>query len=1720
MNEIENILQGLSATEREAVIQILREQQLNGTSTALNSIVATDYDEIPVSMQEFITNPRYAGNYLQTYYDFWKEQLINIFDSGKHYSEIAFTGSIGTGKGGSPETPLLGPSGWFLMKDAKPGMTVIGEDGLPHRILQVHHRGRMQMYKVTFSDHSSIECSGDHIWTVRDYCHMKKQVNGVIYDNWVNKTTDEIIEAGIRTKSSSPQRRFAIPVSMPINFKPKHKGELPIHPYVLGQLISDGGISTDTLFLHAYENDVADKFNRIIQEKYGCELVHSGSTEDKYGDYRIAGKVRGNNPLVKEVYNLGLRETAHNKFIPELYLYASIEDRIQLLQGLFDGDGSIQDKRYTYSTVSKRLYEDMIFLIESLGGSVYRTNGKLCWRTKNGERVYTGSNVWEFQFKLPDAIKPFTSIKHATRYDGGTKFNTSTIYRFIDKIECIGENECICITVDNPSGLYVSKDFIVTHNSSMAIVGMGYVLYQLMCLKNPQKYWGTNKTIFFAFFNNNLELARSVGFAAFHDLIKKSEWFLEHGEFRGKVNQVYYPYKDIQLLAGSLPSHVIGKDVFCVDGDTVINTNMGCHRIAYLAGNKLTFKVKQCTPGGDIIWSENCHAVRSKYTNKVVVLHFENGGVITCTPEHLFIREQLDYVPASLIRPGDALYCPHHRTLSVTTVEYKELAIRIPVFDIVNAYTQHNFAIQLGNTMVFAHNCALQDELNFGTGSNVHFEQNKILTTYNAIYERIASRFTRDGINWGTMFLVSSKKSEYDFLESYIRRQKGKPHFYVADAKIWDVKPMGVYSGKKFNLAVGGSNLPSKIISDEEDPQAYERQGYEVIQVPIEHKQSFELDMQSALMNVAGISITHVLKFMNIEQIQKCYTDDPNPFVAEVLTIGLNDSSLIQDYFNPSVVPEEIYSRPIFIHLDMAVTGDNAGIGAVAAMGFVNTSEYSINEGKVVETRKMAYRHVFNVEISAPKNDQIHFAKVREFIYYLRFQLGWNIRGISADGFNCLTDVNKVITNNGIKRITELDSTVDKILSFDLESDGFVYTDFENLGQSGTTTELVRIYTGDDDFIECTPYHLILTSEGYIPAKDVTVATLAVNSKVDNSSSDKYRNIISTERITCNSVAVYDIEVPHYHNFVLADGSVVHNSVDMRQQLTTMGFHDVKLVSLDRTPDGYMALRSAIAERRISLLHLDHLEIELVQLERDNVTGKIDHPLTGCFTADTKISLVDGRELSIIELLEEFQSGKDNFVYSVNEQSGKIEPKLITNVFYTKTVDTLVVVTLDNGEIIQCTPDHKFMLRDGTYIEAQYLTSEMSLMPLYRKVSNAGLRGYRLYYEPCENCWHYEHRQFVSDSLKSGHVVHHKNFDKLDNCPTNLVVMTKSDHTRLHNRTQTPEERQKRSLAIKQWHELNRNTLIYQQRSKAISLSLQRNSAGLLYSRFIKLLKQRMLQLYVYQQCGKQLEQCSSTELASFNIKLTRLMNPQIQQRITAALKQNHKAGKYLNAYEALQRCNNARKGTTRSTEFKNKLSAIMASNEYKDKQQRFLKSLTCQERSEIFGWSKGKHWYNNGKTEILCGADDVPEGYRKGRINHKVTSIRVVNTPGTDVYDLTIQDNPNFALSAGVFVHNSKDGADGLAGALYNALLHEGDLANDLSDLVDAIVSVNAPVEPAVEVVNKIEHEIDTSQQVAVEEIIAEAKRRARIDYGRDVIKDVVTSADEPFNPSEGILF
>ena len=114
-----------------------------------------------------------------------------------------------------------------------------------------------------------------------------------------------------------------------------------------------------------------------------------------------------------------------------------------------------------------------------------------------------------------------------------------------------------------------------------------------------------------------------------------------------------------------------------------------------------------------------------------------------------------------------------------------------------------------------------------------------------------------------------------------------------------------------------------------------------------------------------------------------------------------------------------------------------------------------------------------------------------------------------------------------------------------------------------------------------------------------------------------------------------------------------------------------------------------------------------------------------------------------------------------------------------KQVDTLAEVTLDNGEKIRCTVDHRFMLRDGSYAEAQDLVAGQSLMPLYRKVGS--FLKYRLHYNPIEESWHYDHRSFCNEVLdEDWSMVHHRNFNKFDNTPTNLVRVNRLSHAEFH----------------------------------------------------------------------------------------------------------------------------------------------------------------------------------------------------------------------------------------------------------------------------------------------------------------------------------------------------
>lgn len=358
------------------------------------------------------------------------------------------------------------------------------------------------------------------------------------------------------------------------------------------------------------------------------------------------------------------------------------------------------------------------------------------------------------------------------------------------------------------------------------------------------------------------------------------------------------------------------------------------------------------------------------------------------------------------------------------------------------------------------------------------------MNTYNAVKVRMTSRFTQGGILQTKLFIVSSKKSEYDFIESYIETIKNEPTVYIVDEPQWAVKPEGTFSKKKFKVAVGDKKLRSRVIEEGEDVKSLELQGYRILEVPMDLKMHFTRDIERALMDLAGISTTLVTKFISYESIQKTYTSKSvNPFTNNIISIGTNDNLSIQDFFKPELVDERFVSKPLFIHIDASITGDRTGISGVWAVGL--REEYQYMEGDYVPMQELVYKHAFSIGIECPTGAEISLEKNRKFIYYLRHTLGWNVAKVTMDGFQCLPGDTLIKTSNGDKHIIDLVEGTDKVLAFDINSKEFKFVDFTNLRKTKTTNKLYQIKTKDGKVIKCTGNHPILTDRGYVRADEL-----------------------------------------------------------------------------------------------------------------------------------------------------------------------------------------------------------------------------------------------------------------------------------------------------------------------------------------------------------------------------------------------------------------------------------------------------------------------------------------------------------------------------------------------------------------------------------------------------------------------------------------------------------
>ena len=327
-----------------------------------------------------------------------------------------------------------------------------------------------------------------------------------------------------------------------------------------------------------------------------------------------------------------------------------------------------------------------------------------------------------------------------------------------------------------------------------------------------------------------------------------------------------------------------------------------------------------------------------------------------------------------------------------------------------NLVYQPNKDIKLGigSTEEHALSIAVQfcavDEMSFGDNDNVEYQQAGMMKIYNQLYLRLSSRFLKGGKIQGRMYLVSSAKSTNAVLESFIRDNEGQPGMHVSRYKQWEVLPASKFSGKWFKLAVGNELLSSYVMGvnvSQEQIEEAEMKGYEVIDVPLEMLHRFEMDLNRTLIDTCGIAVQSSYKYIPYKLVEPCIGTGINPFQNEIVKTGLLDPLKIKDFFLPQLVPNSLYSKKIYIHCDLSKNGDMTGISAVAVLGYKNQERYT-DTGDTSVLREIVFRHIFSVGLQCPANDELSMIKVKDFLHYLKFDLGWNIVGVSCDGYQSL----------------------------------------------------------------------------------------------------------------------------------------------------------------------------------------------------------------------------------------------------------------------------------------------------------------------------------------------------------------------------------------------------------------------------------------------------------------------------------------------------------------------------------------------------------------------------------------------------------------------------------------------------------------------------------------------------------------------------------------------
>ena len=309
------------------------------------------------------------------------------------------------------------------------------------------------------------------------------------------------------------------------------------------------------------------------------------------------------------------------------------------------------------------------------------------------------------------------------------------------------------------------------------------------------------------------------------------------------------------------------------------------------------------------------------------------------------------------------------------------------------------------------------DEVNFGVGNNVEKQKAKLKKMISQIDARMISRFGK-GTYLPTMNIIaSSKDSEQAFMESYIemKRQNESKTTLIVDEPQWIVRndKGSPDDPGSFYVAVGNKFLAHELLpveATETEINAYREKGYFMLKVPPIYREAFEDNIDLALTDNAGISTSSSTKYISGVRLNQIKTDSyKNPFTRDIIEVGNSPEDFIQysNFFDISRISPRDLVRPLFIHLDMSLSGDKTGIAGV----WITGKRPQTVGGE--PSKELEFKVAFSVSVKAPKGFQISFEKNRNFIRWLRDR-GFAIKGISSDTYQS-AQIQQQLKSDGFK---------------------------------------------------------------------------------------------------------------------------------------------------------------------------------------------------------------------------------------------------------------------------------------------------------------------------------------------------------------------------------------------------------------------------------------------------------------------------------------------------------------------------------------------------------------------------------------------------------------------------------------------------------------------------------------------------------------------------------